>query len=76
MTSVACELWLTIGNERCRQISAGPQLSSLGRIPRCDHDIGIQYVAHINLLIPELGQYSQLFVQSLYSIKQFYNFRI
>ena len=40
VSSLACELWLTIGTERFWQISAGPQLSSLGRIFRCDHDIG------------------------------------
>ena len=35
-------LCLTFGTERFFQISAGPHLSSLGRIFRCDHDIGTQ----------------------------------
>ena len=42
----ACELWLTIGTERFWQISAGPHLSSLDHIFRCDPDIGTQYVAY------------------------------
>ena len=46
MTSLACELWLTIGTERFWQISSGPHLTFRGRIFHCDHDIGTQYMAY------------------------------
>ena len=42
MTSLVCELWITISTERFWQIYAGPHLSSLGRIFRCGHDNGTQ----------------------------------
>ena len=44
-------MWLTIGTERFWQISVGPHLFSLGRIFRCDHDIGTQYVTYERELI-------------------------
>ena len=44
-------MWLTNGTERFWQISVGPHLSSLGRIFRCDHDIGTQYVTYERELI-------------------------
>ena len=44
-------IWLTIGTEWFWQISAGPHLSSLGRMFSCDHDIGTQYATYKGELI-------------------------
>ena len=55
MTSLACELGLTIGTERFWQIFAGPHISSLDRISISF--VVIMILGHnkwnMNLLIPE-----------------------